>query len=275
MSDLKNILGLMKDTRGFDFSGYRSSMLNRRIQKRIFATKSTDLKEYKEYLQQNNFEFDNLIDVLTINVSRFFRDSFVFEYFADQLLPKIILEKINSTDRTLRIWSAGCAAGEEPYSLAILINEIIEKEELNLDTIIIATDIDKKIIKSAKEGIYSLESIQNVKYSLLKKYFTSLGNTFELKSEIKNMVRFSEFDMFDKKHTVPPDSIYGGFDVVLCRNLLIYFESSFQEEIFNKLYKSLNKNGVLFLGEAELPPNKFKGKLNRTSNFCKIYKVGL
>ena len=114
MSDLKNILGLMKDTRGFDFSGYRSSMLIRRIQKRIFATKSTDLKEYKEYLERTESEFDNLIDVLTINVSRFFRDSFVFEYFANQLLPKIILGKINSNDRTLRIWSAGCAAGEEP-----------------------------------------------------------------------------------------------------------------------------------------------------------------
>ncbi len=93
MSDIQNILSILEKNRGFDFSGYRSSMLNRRIQKRIFATNSADLNEYNEYLEQAESELDNLIDVLTINVSRFFRDSFVFEYFVDQLSPELISEK--------------------------------------------------------------------------------------------------------------------------------------------------------------------------------------
>jgi len=273
MSDLNNILSLLEENRGFDFSGYRTSMLNRRIQKRIFATNSADLSKYKEYLEQDKSEFDKLIDVLTINVSRFFRDAFVFEYFTNQILQKLILEKKHSNDRSLRVWSAGCAAGEEPYSIAILIKDIFEKEKLSLNTTIIATDIDKKILKSAKEGIYSTDSIKNVKYSILKKYFVSQDSTFKLKSEIKDMVSFSEFDMLNKKYNVPPDSVYGDFDVVLCRNLLIYYNTDYQDIIYNKLFKSLSNNGIIFLGEAEVPSNKFKNKFNRTSKFSKIYKI--
>ena len=272
MSDLKNILGLLEENRGFDFSGYRASMLNRRIQKRIFTTHTTNLVEYKEYLEQDKSELDKLIDVLTINVSRFFRDAFVFEYFTNKILQKLILEKKHSNDRSLRVWSTGCASGEEPYSIAILIKEIFEKEKLSLKTTIIATDIDKKIIKSAKEGIYSTDRIENVKYSILKKYFVSQNDIFKLKSEIKDMVSFSEFDLLNKKYNVPPDSIYGDFDIVLCRNLLIYYNTDYQDIIYNKLFNSLINNGILFLGEAEIPPNKFKNKFNRISKFSKIYK---
>ena len=125
MSGVNIILGILHDKRGFDFSGYRLSMLNRRIQKRLYATKSASYIEYEEYLRQNDSELENLINVLTINVSRFFRNSFPFEFFSDQLLPKLISEKNESKDRSLRIWSTGCACGDEPYSMAILIREIL------------------------------------------------------------------------------------------------------------------------------------------------------
>jgi len=170
-SDLINILSLLQEKCGFDFSGYHESMLNRRIQKRIFATKCADLNKYEKYLEQNNSEFDKLIDVLTINVSRFFRDTFPFEYLTDRLLPTIISVKKYSKDHLLRIWSAGCSTGEEPYSIAILIKEIAEKEKLKLNTTIIATDIDKKALEFAKKAVYSIEQIKNLKYSLLEKYF--------------------------------------------------------------------------------------------------------
>ena len=272
MDDIKKILEYLEEKRGFDFSGYRASMLSRRIQKRLFATNSADLNMYEKYLEQNNSELDKLIDVLTINVSRFFRDTFAFEYIADHLLPKIIAEKTSSKDQSLRIWSAGCSMGEEPYSIAILIKEIVEKEKLKLKTIIIATDIDKNALAFAKEAVYSLEKIKSLKHRLLEKYFITQGNVFRLKSEIKHMVMFSEYDMLYKKSYVPPESIYSGFDIVLCRNLLIYFKSDFQEIIFNKLNRSLNENGILFLGEAEMPPEKFKSKFIRTTKHCKIYK---
>ena len=275
MSDLQNIINFLHVNRGLDFSGYRTAMLNRRIRKRVLATNLTNLNEYKNYLEQNNSELDMLIDVLTINVSRFFRDTFSFEYFASMILPKLIIEKKNSKDRSVRIWSAGCASGEEPYSIAMLIKEIFKNEKLKLNTTIFATDIDKKVLEFANEGVYSSESIKNIRHSLLDKYFLTIGKVFKLRSSIKKMVQFSEFDMINTKSIVPPESIYGDFDIVLCRNLLIYFESDFQEVIFNKLYQSLNINGVLFLGDAEIPLGKYKNKFTKISKYHKIYrKIG-
>ncbi len=275
MSDLQNIINFLHVNRGLDFSGYRTAMLNRRIRKRVLATNLTNQNEYKNYLEQNNSELDMLIDVLTINVSRFFRDTFSFEYFASAVLPKLIIEKNNSKDGSLRIWSAGCASGEEPYSIAILIKEIFKNEKLKLNTAIFATDVDKNVLKFANEGVYSSESIENIRHSLLDKYFLTIGKVFKLTSSIKKMVQFSEFDMINKKSIVPPECIYGDFDIVLCRNLLIYFESDFQEVIFNKLYQSLNINGVLFLGDTEIPLTKFKNKFTRISKYHKIYrKIG-
>lgn len=272
MSDLQNIINFLHVNRGLDFSGYRTAMLNRRIRKRILATNLTNLNEYKNYLEQNNSELDMLIDVLTINVSRFFRDTFSFEYFASTILPKLIIEKNNSKDYSVRIWSAGCASGEEPYSIAMLIKEIFKNEKLKLNTTIFATDIDKKVLEFANEGVYSSESIKNIRHSLLDKYFLTIGKVFKLRSSIKKMVQFSEFDMINKKSIVPPESIYGDFDIVLCRNLLIYFEPDFQAVIFNKLYQSLNINGVLFLGDAEIPLGKYKNKFTKISKYHKIYR---
>jgi chemotaxis methyl-accepting protein methylase len=191
LSDLQNIIDFLHDNHGFDFSGYRKTMLNRRIHKRLSALKLTDFAEYNEYLEHNSSELDALVDVLTINFSQFFRNTFTFEYFTDHLLTKLILEKYKSKDRSLRIWSSGCAAGEEPYSIAILIKEIFEKEKLSLNTTIIATDIDKESLNFAKKGVYSSESIVNVKHSLVEKYFKQKENVFQLKPEIKQMIRFS------------------------------------------------------------------------------------
>jgi len=272
MFELEDILKYLELQRGLDFSGYSTAMMNRRIQKRFQPTHSADMMEYQKYLEQNDSELDKLIDVLTINVSRFFRNTFDFEFIADYVLPSLIKNKIESNDLSLRVWSAGCAAGEEPYTMAILIREIIEKENLKFNTTIIATDIDKKILKSAEEGVYSFESIKGVKYCLVEKYFISKGKYFELKSEIKEMVRFSEYDMLSKKSYVPPESIYGGFDIVLCRNLLIYFNSDFQKSIFEKLYRALSPGGHLILGEAEVLPEILKSNFIRTTKYCKIYQ---
>lgn len=269
---LNNLLNLLHQQRGFDFSGYRESMLERRIQKRVFATHSKDFDDYLNYLSQQPDEFDNLIDVLTINVSHFFRNSLSFEYISKIIIPDLIIDKKKEKDESIRIWSAGCSHGEEPYSMAIILNEILKKEESNLKPTIFATDLDKKAIARALDGVYGPESIKKVKYGILKKYFTKEGNQFKLDPGIKKMVQFSLYDMLDKNRLVPPESIFGGFDIILCRNVLIYFEPEFQKIIFNKLYKSLNKNGYLILGEAEVPVDEFKHKFKRENKYSKIYR---
>jgi len=160
---IKKILDYLQNQKGFDFSGYRRSMLERRINKRLLATETGNINEYFQFLINNQTEADELIDALTINVSQFFRNPLVFEFISNKLIPWLIFEKQKKKEKYLRIWSAGCASGEEPYSLAIIFNEFLEKENLELDLRIFATDIDKKSLKSAKEGVYNFESIKEVK----------------------------------------------------------------------------------------------------------------
>ena len=163
---LKSILDHLNKERGFDFSGYRPPMLGRRIRNRLTSTKCVGFPEYLKYLEKHPEELDELVDVLTINVSRFFRNTLAFDYIADRILPTIVFEKKNGRDPSLRAWSAGCATGEEPYSIAILIRELQRKEKLDLGVNIFATDIDERVLKRAKKALYPYESIKNIKYRL-------------------------------------------------------------------------------------------------------------
>ena len=196
----------------------------------------------------------------------------MFECFSSKILPTLEFEKIKKKDNSIRIWSSGCSTGEEPYSVAIMLKEYLEKESLSFDVSIFATDIDKKALKTAVEGKYNYDKIKDIKYSVLNKYFNIKGDLYTLKNEIRQMVQFSFFDILDKKHFAPTESIFGNFDIVLCRNVLIYFDHNHQEIIFNKLYKSLNFNGYLILGEAEIPIEKYVNAFKKEYECCKIYR---
>jgi chemotaxis methyl-accepting protein methylase len=270
--DLKHVLNFLQESRNLDFSGYRVSMIERRVKKCFTATKCNDYKEYVQYLTTHPAEIDNLIDSLTINVSHFFRNPLTFEYISSIVLPEIINYKKRHADSSLRIWSAGCAMGEEPYSIAMLFNEFLRKERIDSDIRIFATDIDLKVLEKARKAHYSLESVKNVKYQILKNYFFTQKDSFCLTPEIKNLVSFSPYDMLDKKSHAPPESIFGCFDIVLCRNVLIYFNIEHQDVIFKKLYRSLNSNGYLVLGEAEIPVMKYKSYFRKVNSCCHIYQ---
>lgn len=271
-SGLTPILDYLMEKRGFDFSGYHPAMLARRIRHRLTDLNCKDFNDYLFHVKSDPAEIDQLLDVITINVSRFFRDTLTFELLADRILPAIVLEKVRQKDHSLRIWSAGCAMGEEPYSIAILIHELLRKEGLLMNLHIFATDIDTKILEGAGKAVYPLSSVENTKYRLLTRYFTPAGECFRLIPEIRDRVTFSLYDMLDKKHTVPPESIFGNFDLVLCRNLLIYFNTEYQDVIFAKLYHSLAPNGYLSLGEAESPTLKYQRYFIRITDFCPVYK---
>lgn len=260
------------ENRGVDFSGYRPSMIKRRVGQRLAALKCKDYGEYFRLIQENDAELDSLIDVLTINVSRFFRNTLTFEYFTDKILPVIIQRKADAGDRSLRIWSTACSTGEEPYSVAIIINEFLKKEKMDLTLNIFATDIDDNALKSAKKGVYRLESVENTKYRLLRRYFTIDGEFFKLGDEIKHLVMFTRYDMLDEKRYVPSESVFGNFDIVLCCNLLIYFDVTHQERIFGKLHHALADEGCLILGEAETPTGKYQRLFRRINDCCHIYR---
>jgi len=266
------ILEYLHKKRGLNFSGNRHEMLERRINKRLSNTGNDSYEEYFEYLKQHDEELNDLINVLTINVSSFFRDTLVFDYLGKKIIPEIILKKINQKDQTIRIWSAGCASGEEPYSIAIMLHEYLEKESQSFDISIFATDIDSNSLKRAQHGKYSLENVQEVTINRLNKYFYQDNGVYQLSSQIREMVNFSHFDLLSTKHISPPESIFGDFDMVLCRNVLIYFETPYQKIINTKIKKNLIPGGYLILGNSESLDNRFKKDFKNITDCGKIYQ---
>ncbi len=259
-----------------DFFGYRTAMIQRRIDQRLPLTNCKDIDDYFSYLKEAPHELDILINSLTINVSEFFRNPLTFEYLDAQILPALFEQKKKYQTPSLRIWSSGCAMGEEPYSIAMLLNDysIFEKHtsDINMDVSIFATDIDRNIIKKAKKAVYSFESIKNVKYGLLETNFLIKGKDFHLLPFIKKQISFSVYDILNQNSYAPPESIFGNFDMVFCRNMLIYFNTQYQETIFDKLYRSLSLNGYLILGEAEVPPIKYQNHFRKVNECCNIYQ---
>lgn len=275
-AQVDSILLFLNLNRGFDFSGYHYSMLQHRILHRMELLGYANSDTYLEYLQNSTSEADSLIDVLTINVSSFFRNPFDFEYLQKAMLPQLIHDKTRGHSQSIRIWSAGCANGEEPYSVAILMNELLEAEGiLESELSIFASDLDKNALERAQSAVYHPDSLQNVKLGLVEKYFTKVKGQFHLDEKIKKMVHFSFYDLMDKQRQFPPESIFGGFDLVLCRNVLIYFKLDYQKIIFHKLHKSLNNGGMLILGQAEMPVSGFTNKFSLLCDHCKIYKKNI
>jgi chemotaxis protein methyltransferase CheR len=268
---LSQIVAYLEETRNLDFSGNRDSMLERRITTRLFPTASKSFSDYHTYIKAHPEELDNLIQVLTINVSWFFREPLTFEVLS-QILKEMILKKIESGDRWMRIWSAGCATGEEPYSVAMIIKDIMLREEEDFRFNIFASDIDEDALGIAKKGVYSGEAVKNVKQGQIASYFLPLGNEFIIDSSIRKMVNFSFHDLLDKKSVSPPDSVFGNFDLILCRNVLIYFYPGYQTKIFKKLHNSLNQDGYLVLGESEVPTGEYQADFVRENPCCKIFR---
>jgi len=269
---LQAILELVKNKKGVDFSGYRPRFVERRIRQRFTATACKTLQEYYYYLLIHSDELNLLFDLLTINVSKLFRHPLIFDYFGEMLLPEIIRKKIESNNRTIRIWSAGCACGEEAYSLAMTLVDVITRKNIALDLDIFATDIDTNVLDKAKIGRFRYESIENVKTRFLKDYFHPVNDEFQICSKIRSLITFSRFDLINSRTYAPSESVFGSFDIVLCRNVLIYYQTSHQCIIFDKLYRSLSKGGYLVLGRTETPVESYRNKFIMVCEGSCIYQ---
>ena len=269
------ILTILKERENFDFEAYKKPMLVRRINNRIIQTYAESPEKYIEFLKHDNNESKELLNNFMINVSHFFRDPMLSEFLKSYVIPELVTQTNLTGQNTLRIWSAGCSRGEEAYTLAILLHEFFEKETKKISIDFFATDYDNTALNSAQNGRYTIESLGETKSKYIQKYFTQSEGKYEICSTIKSMVKFSEYNLIDKNSYVPSESIFGNFDLVLCRNVLIYFNENYQKLIFDKLYKSLSPNKILVLGEAEVPPQSFKEKFQRINDYCKIYRKKL
>ncbi len=222
-------------------------MLQSRLRKRLLALKLQNFAEYIEYLFQNKSENEHLIIEVSTNKTDMFREIHHFEYIANEFLPNYISEK--SQNEELKIWSSACSSGEEPYTTAIVIEEFMLKNR-PINYRIWSSDISTKMIQKAFLGIYKMDAIKDLPLELKKRYFLKskdkLTNNVRVKPEIRSKAKFILLNLMDKTYDVPSD-----FDIIFCRNVLIYFNKETQEQVVGKLINKLKRGGILFIGHSE------------------------
>ncbi|QHT65293.1 chemotaxis protein CheR [Rhodocytophaga rosea] len=236
------IIKLIKDHVPHDFSGYKRGTIKRRIYKRMAATQLDTPEAYVNYLSNHPEELESLSQDLLIHVTAFFRDQEEFAYLETTIIPDII--KLHPAGETLKIWCAGCATGEEAYSIAILIKEYLDKTGRQVEVKIFATDIDKKVISIASAGVYPESISGDVSQERLKNYFTLEGDSYKVKPGLRKMLIFATHDLAQN----PP---YCHMSLISCRNVLIYMKPVLQKKVLSMLSFGLQQGGYLFLGSSE------------------------
>jgi len=228
---------------------YDQFFLAKSLERRLIATGVKNAAEYCSYIEKNNTEADVLYRSLHITFSQFFRDSITFALLEQLIIPSLIANKPDG--REIRIWSAGCANGQEAYSIAMLLSDYAETSGKKISFRIFATDISQEALVLGRAGVYDQNAVQNVKMKHLYKYFSKQGETYSVVPQLKQWVNFSAYDLLDKATVNPPESIYGDFDIVMCSNLLFYYKPDLQQVIINKIQQAMTATGYLVTGEAE------------------------
>jgi chemotaxis protein methyltransferase CheR len=232
---------LLRDRRQFDLGQYKDRCIRRRIAKRLRACKVTDFSSYLKRLEVDRDELDTLLATISIHVSQFFRNPDTFQILEQKTLPDLC-RQAQATGRTeLTLWSAGCASGEEPYSLALLIDELAVTD---LDIRILATDVSEPVLKLARTGQFDATRMNEVPAVVLEKYFRVENGRYHLIERIRDKVEFLH-------HNIMRDNDYPAADLILCRNVLIYFTRQEQERILTRFAASLPGDGALVLGRSE------------------------
>ena len=225
---------------GLNLAAYKEKQLKRRIDSLIATTGAKGYQTFFELICRDSAELEKFYDKITINVSEFFRNRDIFDSFEEKILPLLCSRK-----RELKIWSAACSNGAEPYSIAIILNDCFP----NVTYSILATDIDANILEAARKGVYDDKALKGVSQRRLQKYFTKFdSNLYQVNPEVKRHVSFSKHDLLE-------DRFEKGFDLIVCRNVVIYFTRETQDELYRKMYNSLNDGGVLFIGATETIPH--------------------
>jgi two-component system, chemotaxis family, CheB/CheR fusion protein len=240
---LERLLDYLKQSRGFDFGGYKRPSLVRRVQRRMELLGVPGFDEYLNYLEVHPGEFAELFDSILINVTSFFRDPASWERLAAEALPAILAAK--GGREPVRIWSAGCATGEEAYTLAMLFTEALGAEGFIERVKIYATDLDDQALAAARAGAYAARDLEELDPKLRERYFQPQGTRQLFRADLRRAVIFGRHDMMSD----PP---IGGLDLVACRNTLMYFNADVQGRILQRFHFALNDGGFLFLGKAEM-----------------------
>jgi two-component system CheB/CheR fusion protein len=240
--ELQKIFALVRSATGHNFSHYKHSTIERRIERRLAVNQIGSLPDYIMFIEKNPVEIQMLFKSLVIGVTGFFRDPKAYDVLETKALVKLIEAK--HPEDTFRCWVVGCSTGEEAYSLAILISEAMEKHRKHINVQIFATDIDEAAIDTARKGIYPASIAGDVSKERLRQFFIKEEGCFMIKKQVRDMVVFS-------LQSVIKDPPFSRLDLVSCRNLMIYLDATLQKKMIPTFYYSLNPGGVLLLGTSE------------------------
>lgn len=236
-----------------DLSCYKEKQMKRRIDTLIAKHKIDGYDKYVQALKTDRDLFEEFVSYITINVSEFYRNPEQWKLMDQQVIPELV----KRYGERLKVWSAACSTGDEPYSLVMALSKHVPMSQIK----VMATDLDKQIIAKAKLGLYSDKSILAVPEEMKKKYFTTVGPSFKIAEEIKSKVEF-------KEHNLLKDAYPSNYHLIVCRNVLIYFTEEAKEDVFRKFYRALAPGGILFIGSTEQIVNyKEIGYERKTSFF--------
>ncbi len=256
------IFRLLWDRYDIDFSQYKTTTMTRRIERRLSLSGDASLLSYIDRLSKHEAALDQLYRDLLIGVTHFFRDPDAFTYIQQEILPQLI--RATTTTRALRVWVAGCATGEEAYSLAIVIHETILALNAPISIQLFATDVHQASLDTASHGVYSPEAMKHVSPKLRARYFTETPEGYRVTPTLRQMVMFA-------RHDLTRDMPFGNIDLITCRNVLIYFQSESQEQTLRHFLYGLREQGILFLGPSE-SVGTFDQALTELDRRWKIYR---
>jgi two-component system CheB/CheR fusion protein len=243
--EFEQLLEYLRQNRGFDFSGYKRPSLMRRVLKRMQSINVESFPQYLDYLEVHPEEFTALFNTILINVTSFFRDEETWKFLETAILPQIVSGR--KGDAPIRIWSAGCASGEEAYSLAIVMAGALGKEALHTKVKIYATDVDEEALVMARQAVYGEKDVQPVPPELREKFFDRVNGRYLFNSDLRRAVIFG-------RHDLVQDAPISHLDLLVCRNTLMYFNAETQARIISRFNYAINPGGFLVLGKAEMLP---------------------
>ncbi|WP_326950439.1 PAS domain S-box protein [Amycolatopsis sp. NBC_01307] len=241
--EFESVLTYLKESRGFDFTGYKRTSLMRRVQRRMSQVGAGSFTDYIDQLQVNADEFVALFNTILINVTAFFRDPDAWDYLREQVIPALLAER--TPEEPIRVWSAGCAAGQEAYSLAIAFAEAIGVDAFRQRVKIYATDVDEEALGQARQATYTPAELDGVPEDKVEEYFEQYGSRYSFRKDLRRSVIFGRNDLVQ-------DAPISRIDLLVCRNTLMYFNADTQTKILERFHFALAPRGMMFLGKAEM-----------------------
>lgn len=237
------LLCYLRDSRGFDFTGYKRNSLMRRVRHRMGQISCETFEDYLDVLQARPDEFAALFNTILINVTTFFRDPESWDVIRDEVIPQILAER--APGEAIRIWSAGCASGQEAYTLAMLLAEALGPEEFRQRVKIYATDVDEQALGEARAAVYDAKAVESIPAELLTKYFDHTNSRYAFRKDLRRVIIFGRNDLVK-------DAPISRVDLLVCRNTLMYLNADTQRNVLARLHFALAPQGTLFLGHAEM-----------------------